>query len=69
MIDDSLRRNVRHAACPVVCGARFRVRNERIGLPAIQYTAIQRHQLTPHAYADDTQDLRVLSARRFCSTL
>jgi len=30
---------------------------------------VKRHQLTPHAYADDTQDLRVLSARRFCSTL
>ena len=32
MIDDSLRRNVRHAACPVMFGARFRVRNERIGV-------------------------------------
>ena len=32
MIDDSLWRNVRHAACPVVCGARFRVQNERIGV-------------------------------------
>jgi len=32
MIDDSLRCNVQHAACPVVCGARFRVWNERIGV-------------------------------------
>ena len=56
MIDDSLRRNVRHAACPVVCGARFRVRNERIGVRGLWSAII--------GSADNVQNLRITVCKR-----